>query len=231
MKGFIKSNWQKDAGDVAINAALRGVGAGASAYILNTVFNGKPKEGSDPSSNTAKTFRNIMGPVFLGIGVMGDMMIEDEKIRALCQGIATYSMIHSIAVIAPDFADNFDITETAQYGNNTGTAGLGKLGNCKSGINALGRLPRHDRKPMALGETTMAYQGNYPEELQMAAGEKATVDTDGRSYNNDWVYLSQNIDKADAITKTLNGPLADEEAAALMGVTTNEEAALLMGMF
>ena len=229
MKGFIKSNWQKDASDVAINAALRGLGAGASAYILNTVFNGKPKEGS-AQTNTASTLRNIMGPVFLGIGVMGDMMIEDEKMRAICQGIATYSMIHSVAVIAPDFADNFDITETAHSGN-TGTAGLGKLGNCKSGINALGRLPRHDRKPMQLGETTMAYQGNYPEELQIAAGEKATVDTDGHSYNNDWVYLSQNVDKADAITKTLNGPVADEEAAALMGVTTNEEAALLMGMF
>lgn len=227
MAGFIKKNWQKDAGEIAINAALRGVGAGVSSYILNTAFNGKPKNGAQ--SNTSKTLRNIMGPVFLGVGVLGDMMVDDTKVRSLFQGVATYAMIHSVAVIAPDFADNLDITETAQYGQTTGTAGLG---NIKSGINALGRLPRHDRKPMQLGETTMAYQGNYPEELQMAAGEKTTVDTDGKTYNNDWAYLAQNIDKADEITKNLNGiKSANEEAASLMGADSDEEAALLMGMF
>lgn len=223
MAGFIKKNWQKDAGDIAIDAALRGVGAGGAAYILNTVFNGKPKQGAQ--SNTSATLRNIMGPVFLSVGVLGDMMLEDAKFRAVFQGIATYSMLHSVAVIAPNFADNLDINATAHAGNNTGTAGLGA---CKSGV-AIGRLPRHDRKP--LGETTMAYTGNYPEELQLAAGQKTTVDTDGKTYNNDWTYLMQNIDKADQITKPLNGVSADEEAAHLMGVTTEEEAALLMGMF
>lgn len=229
MAGFIKKNWQKDAGEIAINAGLRGVGAGTSAYILNTVFNGKDKNGA--TTNTSTTLRNIMGPVFLGVGVLGDMMVEDDKVRALFQGMATYSMLHSVAVIAPDFAEHFDVNQTAHNGNtNGGTAGLGKI-KVKNGINALGRLPRHDRKPMPLGETTMAYQGNYPEELQIVAGQKATVDSDGKTYNNDWAYLSQNADNADAITKTLNGPLADQEAANLMGVTTNEEAALLMGMF
>lgn len=227
MAGFIKKNWQKDAGEIAINAALRGVGAGVSAYVLNTAFNGKPKDGAQ--SNTAKTLRNIMGPVFLGVGVLGDMMVEDTKVRSIFQGVATYAMLHSVAVIAPDFADNLDITETAQYGQTTGTAGLG---NIKNGINALGRLPRHDRKPMQLGETTMAYTGKYPEEFQLAAGQKTTVDTDGKTYNNDWAYLAQNIEQADAITKNLNGiKSANEEAASLMGAASDQEAALLMGMF
>lgn len=237
MAGFLKKNWQKDAGDTAINAGLRIVGAGTSAFILNKFFNGEPRDGvtdKKAASNTAITLRNIAGPGMLAIGVLGDMMLEDEKLRSLCQGITVYSALHSIAVVAPDLSTSMGVAETTSQ--RQAVSGLGEV---KTGINALGtttrvenplgRLPRHDRKPMALGATNENYSGNYPEELAMAAGQKTTVDTDGKTFNNDWAYLAANIDNADAITKSLGD--ADEEAAQLMGVTTPAEAALLMGMF
>lgn len=228
MAGFIKKNWQKDAGEIAINAGLRAIGAGASAFTLNKWFDGKDKNGV--ITNSSQTLRNIMGPVFMGVGVLGDMMVEDEKVRALFQGIATYATLHSIAIISPEMAENMDVAVEAS--KNTQTTGTSGLGNVKSGINALGRIPRKPRK--ALGETTMAYTGKFPEELQFAAGQKATVDSDGKTYNNDWAYLAENYENADKISRTL-GAVADkienQEAANLMGAASDEEAALLMGMF
>lgn len=226
---FIKKNWQANAGKIAIEAGLRGLGAGAAAFTLNKWFDGKDKNGV--ITNSSQTLRNIMGPVFLGVGVLGDMMVEDSKVRSIFQGIATYSMLHSVAIISPEMAENMDVAVEASKNTQTnGTSGLGKL---KSGINALGRIPRKPRK--ALGATDMNYTGNFPEELQIAAGQKAVVDTDGKTYNNDWAYLAENIDNADKISKTLNGAVADhienQEAANLMGAASDEEAALLMGMF
>lgn len=229
MAGFLKKNWQKDAGDTAVKAGLRVVGAGTSAFILNKWFNGEPRDGADKkaASNTAITKRNIAGPVMLAFGILGDMMLEDDKLRAVCQGITTYSALHSIAVVAPDISTSIGVAESTSQ--RQAVSGLGNAVIGKTKVASIGRIPRKPN-PLPLGATNENYTGHYPEELAMVAGQKTTVDSDGKTYNNDWAYLAQNIDNADAISKTL-GDTDDTEAANLMGVTSAEEAALLMGMF
>lgn len=214
MADLIKKNWQKDASDIAINAGLRAGGALVSAFVLNKFFSGEPKDGvsKELSANTAKTLHNIAGPIMLGLSVLGDMMFADPKIRAVCQGVTTYSALHSIAVIAPAVGEATGVSGLpTPIADSKLFSGIGKLGACK-----------------ALGATDLNYTGKYPEELALAAGQKTTVDSDGKTYNNDWAYLAENIDNADSITKTVNG--VDEEAAKLMGVEPSE-AAKLMGMF
>ena len=221
MAGIIKKNWQKDAGEVAINAGLRIGGALATAFALNKWFSGEPRDGVDKTkaANTAKTLHNISGPVFLGIGILGDMMMEDDKAKAVFQGMASIGAIQAIATIAPSVTPN----DGGQLvlGNIHHDAAL--LSGAPS-LSGRGRIARP-----ALGATTPAYTGDQPEELKWAAGSEK-VDTDGKTYVNDWGYLAKNIDHADEITTTVNGT-DDGAAAALMGVASDEEAALLMGMF
>ena len=224
-KSFIKSNWQKDAGETAINAGLRGAGAFAGAFIINKWFSGEPADGKEKqaASESAKTMKNIGGPVMLAIGVLGDMMLEEPKLRCVCQGLTTYALLHSAAVIAPDT--------------------LAK----KIGVSGLAGNPEEDAALMSgigvLGETSEAYTGNSPEEFALAQGEQTVNDTDGKTYNNDWQYLAENIDNADQITRAVNGlgeseaeenadlMGTDDDSAALMGTDDAEEATLLMGMF
>lgn len=225
MADLVRKNWQKDAGDTAVEAGIRAGGALATAFILNKFFSGEPKDGvtKEVSANTAKTLHNIAGPMFVGLGVLGDMMFSDSKLRSLCQGVTTYAVLHSIAVIAPSVGEATGVSGLDTPIKDARSArlfsGVGRLGNCK-----------------ALGATSLNYNGSYPEELALAAGQKTTVDSDGKTYNNDWAYLAENIDKADQITKTVNGvadvaadPVA-EEAAKLMGVDA-PQASKLLGMF
>lgn len=219
MADLIKKNWQKDASENAINAGLRAGGALVSAFVLNKFFSGEPKDGvtKEVSANTAKTLHNIAGPLFLGLGVIGDMMFADEKLRALCQGITTYSALHSIAVIAPAVGEATGVSGLPTPIANSKLFGIGRLGK-------IGRLAGC----RGIGATDINSTVAYPEELALAAGQKTTVDSDGKTYNNDWAYLAENIDNADKITRTVSG--VDEEAAKLMGVEPSE-AAKLMGMF
>lgn len=231
MANFIKKNWQKDAGDVAINEGLRVGGALGTAFILNKWFSGEPRDGQDKqkAANTAKTLHNISGPLFLGIGVLGDMMAEDDRMKSLFQGMATVAALQSIAVIAPSVAPNdgtFALGSIKGVQGVRGLRGIDTDAKLLSGVNALNGRGRIARP--ALGATSMSYTGSNPEELSWATGG-TQVDTDGKTYNNDWGYLAKNIDVADQITHTVNG--VDDEAAALMGVASAEEAALLMGMF
>ena len=94
----------------------------------------------------------------------------------------------------------------------------------------------------ALGETTDSSAANMmgiDEDIkELSAGEQVYNDTDGKTYNNDWAYLAENIDQADQITRTVSGvdgeddeQAASNEAAELMGADSEEEAAILMGMF
>lgn len=196
---FIKKNWQKDAANNGINAALRAAGAMGSAFAINKWFNDEQK----------KTLRNLAGPGMVVLGVLGDMVLEDQKLKALCQGITTYSLMHSVAVISPDaVAPAIGINGLAGTDDEDAAALM-------SGIGALGETSANE---------------DEAEIRALAAGEQEYKDTDGKTYNNDWAYLAENIDNADKITKTVNG-VDDESAAALMGVETDEEAALLMGMF
>lgn len=227
MADLIKKNWQKDAGDTAINAGLRMGGALGTAFIFNKWFSGEPRDGQakEKAAKTAQTMHNISGPLFLGIGMLGDMMAADNRLKAFFQGMATISAIQSIAVIAPNVQDHVALGSCKGVNGMKGVRGLRGIqtdAKLLSGLNGRARIARP-----ALGETTSAYTGSKPEELTWAAGGK--VDTDGKTYANDWGYLAQNIDVADQITQSVNG--VNEDAAALMGVASAEEAALLMGMF
>lgn len=222
MGNFIKKNWQKDASETAINAGIRFGGAISTAFILNKWFSGEPRDGQnkEKAAKTAQTMHNISGPIFLGLGVLGDMMAESEKAKSFFQGMATIAAMQSIAVIAPNTTDSLAL------GSCKGLRGPAIDAKLLSGIGALNGRARIARP--ALGATTEAYTGSNPEELSWGAGSR-TIDSDGKTYNNDWAYLAANIDNADKISTTVNG--VNEDAAALMGVATNEEAALLMGMF
>lgn len=234
MAGIIKKNWQKDAGEVAIEAGCRIGGALLTAFALNKWFSGEPRDGvnKEQAANTAKTMHNISGPLFLGIGVIGDMMMEDAKIKGVFQGMASIGAIQTIATIAPSVTPN----DGGQIvlGNIRGLNGVADAikthqdaALLSGNLGALNGRARINRP--ALGATTPAFTGDTPEELKWANGAQV-IDTDGKTYNNDWGYLARNIDHADEITTTVNGT-DDDSAAALMGVASDEEAALLMGMF
>lgn len=236
MADMIKKNWQKDAGDVAINAGIRFGGAISTAFVFNKWFSGEPKDGKakETAAKTAQTLHNISGPLFLGLGMLGDMMASDPRVKAFFQGVTTVSALQSISVIAPNTQDHIAL------GSCRGVNGLrGPLDNIQdakllSGIGALngrGRIARPALGSTSVaGATTPTYTGDQPEELKWAKGGEKQVDADGKTYNNDWGYLATNIDHADEITQTVNGT-DDDSAAALMGVASDEEASLLMGMF
>lgn len=94
---MIKKNWQKSAGQNAVNALLRVGGAGVSAFILNKLT-------SDESTNLKKTLKNISGPVLTVAAVLGDLVFEDEKIRSLCQGMYTFGALKSASVVIPSLS-------------------------------------------------------------------------------------------------------------------------------
>ena len=205
--GFIRKNWQKDATSVLVKAGIRGVGAIAGAVIANKVF----------GEGKSKTLINLGGPILLAAGVLGDMMLENGNIRAGFQGLSTYALMRSIAVISPSEQDGSGLSD--------------KLAISGLGVNQPAQL--FNGVGGALGETSADYTGLTPQEFALANGEKEVVDTDGKTYYNDWAYLAENIDDADKIVKTVNGVDVNyaQQAADLMGVEDPAEAAKLMGIF
>lgn len=199
MAGFIKKNWQKDSTDVLMKAGLRAGGGFAAAWIATK----GPFKAVEKSES--QTLHNIGGPLLLAVGVLGDMMLDDPKIRAVCQGVATYAALHSVAVISP------------------GEQGLA----AKIGISGLGSTEAEEDAELMSGIAALGTTEETEDEAAikaLAAGETKTDD------GNDWAYVAENVDYADQITKpAVSG--VDETAAELMGVDTQEEAALLMGMF
>lgn len=203
MAGFIRKNWQKDATSTLVKAGVRGAGAVVGAIATNKLF----------GEGKSKTLINIGGPVMLAVGVLGDMMLENGTLRAGFQGLTTYAMMHTIAVISPG---------EDGIANKLSVAGLGVPETTAQMFNGVAG---------ALGETSTDYNGQTPAEFALANGEKAVVDSDGKTYFNDWAYLAENIDNAEQITKTVNGVNYAQQAADLMGVEDPAEAAKLMGIF
>ncbi len=201
--GFIKKNWQKDATNVLVEAAIRAGGGVATAFVTNKFF--VPQKTED--GGVSKTLHNIGGPLMLAAGVLGDMMLADNKFKAFFQGMSTYAALHSIAVISPD-----------GIAPRIGIEGLAGPDDAQL-FNGIGATATNE-----LSTTTTP-----PELAEFAAGQQQIADTDGKTYNNDWAYLAENINNADQITRSVNG--AESEAAALMGVTSDEEASKLMSMF
>lgn len=220
MANFIKKNWQKDTSDNLIKAGARFGGAFGAAWALRKWFgiqyeknqDGTPKLGTDGKPIEKRTLYNIGGPMFLAVGVLGDLMLEDERLRAICQGVTTFAGLHSLAVISP--ADN----DGGGLANKIGVAGLGDSESDAALMSGVA----------ALGETSETSTELPPEFAEYAEGEEQVQDTDGKTYNNDWGYLAENIDQADQITRSVNGLGDAQENADLMGT---EETARLMGLF
>lgn len=202
---FIKKNWQKDATNVLVESGLRGMSSIGSAFLAQKVFT--IKKTTDGKEN--KLWYNIGGPILTAVGIIGDMMMADPKFKAVFQGMSTYGIMRSASVIG-------------DFGEKIGLAGAEEDAALMSGVGALGTT--------TVATTEFSTADTPPELAQFSAGQATVNDTDGKSYNNDWAYLAQNIDSADQITKTVSG-VEPETAAALMGVATEQEAALLMGMF
>ena len=149
----------------------------------------------------------------LAAGVLGDMMLENSNLRAGFQGLSTYALMRTIAVISP--SENGDGLSDKLAISGLGVPQTAQMFNGVAG---------------ALGETSTDYTGLSPQEFALANGEKEVVDTDGKTYYNDWAYLAENIDNAEQITKTVNGVDYAQQAADLMGVEDPAEAAKLMGI-
>ena len=216
-QGFIKKNWQKDAGDVLLESAVRAVGGFGTAFISNKVFTVKKNDKGEEN----KMLYNIGGPIMTAVGILGDMMVADPKVKAFFQGVSTVGMLRSIAVIGDkSIAPKIALAGVEEEEIATEEEQQAQL---FSGVGA------------ALGETSAVDPENYsgdemPADVaQLMQGETTVQDTDGKTYNNDWAYLAENIDNAEQITKSVNG--VEQSAAELMGTEDEDEAALLMGMF
>lgn len=165
---MIKKNWQKTAAPTAVNTLLRVAGAGVGAFILK-------KLGSDESTNLKKTIKNISGPVFLIGGTLGDMTLEDDKLRAVCQGIATIGALKSIAVIAPAVAPSL------------GLSGLSD-DEIMEITNGIGETPEILNGEASNEQTTSA----LPTEI----AEITNADSNGKVFNEVADYIEQNADNA-----------------------------------
>lgn len=95
---FLEKNWQKKAADSAVQNAMRIVGASVAAYATKKLT-------EDESTNAKKTIKNISSPLITAAGIVGSMIIADPNIRAICEGVATFAALKSIAVVAPSVGE------------------------------------------------------------------------------------------------------------------------------
>ena len=91
---FIAKNWKKNASTNAVNALMRVTGAGVSALALKKLT-------KNQTTAMQKTIANIAAPVFTLLGLGLDIFTEDPKVRAIGQGMYTFSALKATAVIAP----------------------------------------------------------------------------------------------------------------------------------
>lgn len=99
---FLAKNWQKNASANGVRALCRVAGAGVTAYALNKLT-------SNTTTNASTTIRNISGPAAVAIGVLGDLMLEDDKLRSVCQGMYTYGALKAVSVIAPSVGETIGL--------------------------------------------------------------------------------------------------------------------------
>lgn len=102
---FIKKNWQKGATGNLTNSALRVGGALTASFVLKRFFGDK---GSN-ATNTQKTLHNVGGPVVLLTAIAADVLLENESLRAVAQGMSIAAATHSLAVIAPSVGETFGL--------------------------------------------------------------------------------------------------------------------------
>lgn len=98
---FINKKWRRDIGDNAVNALMRVGGCGAAAFVLNKVTSNE----FTSQSSLYKTIGNLSGPAIAVVGLLADMFAESPAIRAIGQGMYTFAIPKSVAVVAPVVGD------------------------------------------------------------------------------------------------------------------------------
>lgn len=89
---FLKKDPMKSAGKVALRFGLRTAGAVGGAALANVVT----KPGDDGKALLDKKFA---GPALMALGLAGELLIEDENVRAPFEGLSTIGAFQTIANI------------------------------------------------------------------------------------------------------------------------------------
>lgn len=90
---LIKKTWRKDASDNAIKATMRVLGAGVTAIALQKLPD------LFTSENVKQTVKNIAAPLWSGVMVAGDLLLDNQYLRAVCQGGYSFGFLKTAAVI------------------------------------------------------------------------------------------------------------------------------------
>lgn len=97
MASLVNSKWRKDAGDNAVSGVMRVLGCGIAAAVLNKVTSTEFTSKSDVN----KTIGNVAGPAISIIGIAADLFLGNDMLRGLGQGMYTFAIPKSVAIIAP----------------------------------------------------------------------------------------------------------------------------------
>lgn len=98
---IISKKWRQNASNTAVEAALRAGGAGVAATLLHKVTKADFTEKSDLN----KTIGNIAAPLLSAVAVAGDLFLEHPYLKAMCQGMYSFSLIKSASVIMPSIGN------------------------------------------------------------------------------------------------------------------------------
>jgi len=201
---FISKNWQKDAPKTLIKTGMRVVGGIGGAFVANKI-----------ASND--TMKNLSGPVLLGLGTLGSMMLEQPELKALCEGMATYGGMKAIARLSPDtLAPSIGISgleedESAMFGLGADDSEefvyVDENGNevnpDGTPINAPELSEEEDAAMFGLGSNENSTSDTLPE-----FSDGGTPQNDG----NPWAQVADQIDVDGGVETTTNG-MGDAEAA------------------
>lgn len=207
---FIKKNWQKDATMQLIKVGCRGVGGIGGAFVANKLF-------KSTNAQTDTTLKNISGPVVLGVGTLGAMMMERPELAAVFEGMATYGIMRTLAVLSPNVG-----TATGISGLAEDEAAMFGLGNDAAEeivyVDEQGNRVNPDGTPLNAPDTEEAEAAMFG----LGSDENTTADVlpefaDGGKAQDDgnpWAQVADQIDVDGGVETTTNG-IGDAEAASM----------------
>lgn len=176
---FIRKNWQKSAGANAVNALMRVGGAGVTAVATNYISK------NATGSGLKKTLGNLAAPAMTAIGVMIDLIADNDNIRAFAQGMYTFGALKTaskfITVMGINGIDDENaIMNGAEILNGNEEEEIVYVdedGNVVSGI----------------GATTETTTSDLPEEI---AAAQNGADPNGKAFAEVADYIEQGADNA-----------------------------------
>lgn len=105
-KSFLKPTKiaMKSAGDVVVKAGIRGASTVGSAYLANRVI---------PSGSQ---FRKYYGLAAFGLGLVGEMFLEDDKLQAIAQGLQCHGALDTTGnLLLPGSKAEFGLAGDGNY--------------------------------------------------------------------------------------------------------------------